>query len=305
MNNYKMIRALILVLVFCFYMPVKADMPGPAYQYDRYSENGNYFLKSIPFYNYDMTNFGKTIVYDSKSKKELYQINNYLPLQSFISNTGKSLVTITYWMWGHSDFERQKLIEIFIDGKSNIQYFIDDLVLDKTKLIQTASHSLWYDKMNVINDTLYILTFEKKVVRISLSNGKIIGDLKQYDSLNGNNIENHTEPKTINYPNIKYPKQYVFPDLISGEKFRESLISRLKKTEVKEYSECKYYIMIYGAIDKSGKCEIFMLKANVDGNENKEWKNEVKNWVTVQNYKTELIPLNCDKWVFKEYFYLK
>ena len=58
----KMTRTLIFILTICYSLTAKADLPGPAYQYDRYSENGKYYFKSIPFYNYDLTNFGKTII---------------------------------------------------------------------------------------------------------------------------------------------------------------------------------------------------------------------------------------------------
>lgn len=300
-----MTRILILLFALCYSMKVEADLPGPAFQYDRYSENGRFYFKSIPFYNYDQTNFGKTLVFESETQKEIYKIDNYLPTESFISNTGRTLVTTTYWMWGHSDFEQQKLIEIFIDGKSSIKYYLDDLVSDQSMLIQTSSHTLWYKKMFVNNDTLSILTLEEKVIRIEFGTGKIIDRINKDDCLKCNNIDNISQPKLVYYRDIKYPERAIFPDLIDGNKFRESLITGLNKTEVKEYSDCKYSVMVYGAIDKLGNCEIFLLIAYVDKKENEEWKKEVSNWVTTRKYKTDLIPQNCDKWVFQEYFYLK
>ena len=305
MHNHRMTRAIIFILTIFCSLTVKADLPGPAYQYDRYSEDEKFYFKSIPFYNYDLTNFGKTIVYDSKSKKELYKIDNYLPTEAFISNTGKTLVTTTYWMWGHSDFEKQELIEIFINGKSSITYFIDDLVTDKSKLQQTSSHTLWYKTMNVTNDTLYINTLEDKIVCIELLTGKIINRHKKADFKKWDSITKIPEPQTKYYRDIKYPEGYLFPDLITGNKFRESLIKGLNRTEVKEYSDCKYYIMVYGTIDKKGNCEIFMIRTSVDNKEDKNWEQQVSEWVTKQKYKTNLIPENCDKWVFQEYFYLK
>jgi hypothetical protein len=286
-------------------LTVKADLPGPAYQYYRYSEDGKFYFKSIPFYNYDQTNFGKTIVYDSKTKKEIYKIDNYLPTEAFISNTGKTLVTTTYWMWGHSDFEKQSIIEIIINSKSSIKYFIDDLVTDKSKLQKTSSHTLWYKKMTVSKDTLYILTLEEKVVRIELVSGKIIDKQKKSDIENWDSIVKFPEPKTKYYHDIKYPEGYIFPELVNGISFRKSLIEGLGKTEVKEYSDCKYYIMVYGTIDKKGNCEIFMLRTSVNKKEDETWDKQVSEWVTKQKYKTNLIPENCDKWVFREYFYLK
>lgn len=105
-----------------------ADLPGPAYQYDLYSQNNKFYYKSIPYYNYEQTSFGKTEVYDVKTKKKLYQIDNYLPVKAFLSNSGKSLITTRYWMWGHDNFEDQALIEFYINGKRSKKYFVKDFL---------------------------------------------------------------------------------------------------------------------------------------------------------------------------------
>ena len=292
-------------MTICYSLTAKADLPGPAYQYDRYSENGKYYFKSIPFYNYDLTNFGKTIIYDSKSNKELYTVDNYLPSESFISNNSKSLVTTTYWMWGHSDYEDQILIKIYLNGKDTAEYRIDDLVSDKSKLQNTSSHTLWYNKMFVKEDILYVLTLENIVVKIDIVSGAILEKQKLTECKLCSNLDNIPEPKTEYYRDIKYPKHYEFPDLTNGKSFRESLIEGLQKTEVEDYADCEYYIMVYGTIDKKGNCEIFMLRTSVNEKDDKEWEKKVGNWVKDQKYQTDLIPKNCDKWVFQEYFYLK
>src|SRR5688572_10458171 len=110
-------RQTLIIIFFLVTLSARADMPGPAYQYDLYSQNQQFYYKSIPFYNYDQTNFGKTIVYEVKTKRKLYQIDNYLPQEAFLSNNGKSLITTRYWMWGHDNFEDQVLIEFYINGK--------------------------------------------------------------------------------------------------------------------------------------------------------------------------------------------
>lgn len=299
-----MTRIIIFIFSLVCCLTAKADLPGFAYQYDRYSENGRFYFKSIPFINYDLTNFGKTIIYDGESGKELYKIDNFLPIKTFISNTGKSLISTTYWMAGHADIEDQKIVEVFIEGKSTTQYFIDDLVSDKSKLFQSVSHTLWYNKMFVTNDTLFILTLEDRVVRISLETGKIIDRLNPTDCVSCNTSNQPSEPKTIIYEDIKYPKGYIFPDLADGRTFREGLALGLKKTLGEKYVDCKYHIMVYAVIDKLGNCEIYKIHAEVDRNENEEWKIEFSNWVTTQKFKTDLIPENCDKWVFQESLFL-
>lgn len=298
-------KTVLLIIATIYCLTANADMPGPAYQYDSYSENGKFYFKSIPYYNFDQTDFGKTVIYESKTKKRLYKIDNYLPTASFISNNGKALVTITYWMWGHSDLEKQVLIKIYIQGKKPVKLFLNDFFTNKSKLKKTVSHTLWYNNLFVSNDILHILTLEDKVVRVNLVTGKIIDKILRKDCKLCNNIEKLKAPKTIFHENIKYPDGYIFPDLTSGKKFHKTLIKALGKTEVKEYDDCKYYISVYGTIDRLGNCEIFMLDADVDKKPHGEFRRTVSNWITKQKYKTNLIPKNCDKWVFEDFFYLK
>lgn len=292
------------IIILIWSLTLKADLPGPAFQYDKYSENEHFYFKSIPFYNYDLTDFGKTLIYNSKTQEQVFKIDNYLPSKAFISNDGNSLVTTTYWMWGWSDFEDWELVKIYFKNGTSKVYYIDDLVDDKSKLTRTTSHTLWYEKMFVKDDTLNILTGENKVIRISLNDGKIHSKIKESNFAFLEKIKSVVKPKTKYYKDIKYPKGYIFPDLADGSKFKELLPQGLNKKIVHDYSDCKYYIMIYGTIDRKGNCEVFMLEANVEREENKEWEQQIKTWVTKQEYKTDLIPTNCDKWVFKEYFYL-
>jgi hypothetical protein len=298
------LTAIILILTT---LAAKADLPGPAYQYDLYSQNKSFYYKSIPFYNYDQTNFGKTIVYDAKTKKKLYQIDNYLPRQAFLSNNGKSLITTRYWMWGHDNFDDQELIEFYVNGKKSKKYFVKDLISDRSKLQFTSSHTLWYDDMFIYNDTLFVLTLDNKAILIDANKAEIIGRKDKSFVTKRFDLKKLPQLKSVVYDKIKYPEGYQFPDLITGRKFRTELIKDLNKTEVKDYDSCKFYIMIYGAIDRKGNCDIFVLSASVNKSEedDPQWKKQVADWVTKQKYKTNLIPVNCDKWVFQEYFYLK
>jgi hypothetical protein len=283
----------------------KADLPGPAYQYDLYSQNKRFYYKSIPFYNYDQTNFGKTIIYEAKTKRKLYQIDHYLPQEAFLSNNGKSLITTRYWMWGHKNFDDQALIEFYINGRNLKKYFVKDIIIDRSKLQFTSSHTLWYDKMFINNDTLFVLTLDENAVLFDVNTARIIGRKEKSFVTKRFDIKKLPELKSIVYNKIKYPDTYQFPDLINSSKFKQALTTGLNKKEVKDYDSCRFYIMVYGAIDRKGNCEIFFLSTSVDRAENKDWDKQVSDWVKRQKYKTTLIPVNCDKWVFQEYFYLK
>ena len=293
-----MTRIILYILALITNLTAKADSYGLAYQYDKYSENGKFYFNSIPFHHFGGTNFGKTIVYDSKTQEQLYKIDYYLS-EAFISNSGRTLVSTEFWMSGHSNLEDQLLVEIFINGESSAKYYIDDFVVDKSKLELTESHTLWRKELFVIDDTLFIRTLENKVVSIELTTGKIVNKDTKYNRSPPQNSTN-----TIYYRDIKYHFGG-FPDLISGKKFKESLILYLGKTEVEMYEDCNYYISVQGVIDKLGNCEIFWLRTSVNREEDKDWDRKVSDWVTNQKYEVNLIPKNCDKWVFEEYFYLK
>ena len=159
--------------------------------------------------------------------------------------------------------------------------------------------------MFVVDDIFHVLTLEDKVVIIDMKTGLIIDRIAKRRCKYFSNSYEIENVRTIYYRDIEYPDGYLFPDLTSGEQFRESLIKGLNRIEVSAYANCNYYILIYGAIDADSSCEIFLLRATVDGEKNEEWYKEVSLWIVNQKYKTDLIPENCDKWVFQEYFYLK
>jgi hypothetical protein len=296
-----------IIILFFLTLAAKADQPGPAYQYDLYSENQKYFFKSVPFYNYSETDFGKTTVYDNKTKKPLYKIDNYLPSPSFLNNNGKSLITTKYWLWGHDNFDDQVLLQFYINGKKAKKYYLKDLINDNSVLQPTSSHSLWFDEMFIHLDTFYVLTLENKTISFNANTGALIGKTNSNLILKRFNKDKLPQLKKIYLENIKYPDTYQFPNLTDNRGFHNSLIKGLKKTEVKDYDSCKFYISIGCVIDRQGKCEIFYLNASInhEDKDNEIWKSQVQKWVLRQKYKTNLIPKNCDKWVFEEFFYLK
>lgn len=298
-------QSLVLSFLILLTTAVKADLPGRAFQYDLYAQNENYYFKSVPFHRFDQTTFGKTIVFNAKTNEKIYQIDNYLPRPSFLSNNGKSAVTLSYWLAGHDNFADQELIQFYVNGKKGKRYFIKDIITGKKQLDYTVSHTIWYDKVFISNDTLFILMLDDKVILVDVNRAKIIGTKNRSFMTKRFDLENLPLSKSIVYYEIKYPEPYQFPDLADNSTFREALISYFKKTEVKDYDSCRYYTRVSGVIDRNGNCEIYLHGRQADQEENNEWNRQVATWVTKQKYKTDLIPINCDKWVFMEYFYLR
>ena len=230
-----------------------------------------------------------------------------MPSPSFLNNNGKSLITTKYWLWGHDDFDDQVLIQFYINGKKGKKYYLKDLVTDNSVLQRTSSHSLWFDNMFIHLDTFYVMTLENKTISFNANTGELIGKTNSALTLKKFKKDKLPVLKKVYVENIKYPDKYQFPNLTDNKEFHNSLIRSLKKTEVKDYDSCKFYISIGCVIDRQGKCEIFYLNASInhEDKDNPEWKKQVQDWVLRQKYKITLIPKNCDKWVFEEFFYLK
>jgi hypothetical protein len=301
-----------LFITFIFLTHVlKADMAGPAYQYDKYSENERYYFKSIPFYNFEDTDFGKTVVYDKATNKMQYKIDNYLSRGSFINNNGQTLITTRYWVWGHdyTKFKDEVVITIFIKGKKVREYKVDDLIKDRTQLTMSSSHTMWFKYIFIHNDIFYVYTLDNQVLLINSYSGEIIAKKKPSELSSQFDFEHYEKlPKLRDtvYTNIKYPKKYEFPKLANNKDFRQALLTGLNKKETKDFDNSNYYINLSAVIDKNGKCEIFSLRGSKSKSEEEDeiWKKKVADWVTKQKYLTNLIPKNCDKWVFEAYFYI-
>lgn len=134
--------------------------------------------------------------------------------------------------------------------------------------------------MFINNDTLFVLTLDGKVVLIDANKAEVIGSKEKSFVINRFDPKKLPRLKTILYDQIKYPDIYQFPDFVDGSKFKQALTKGLNKKEVQDYDKSRYYIMVYGAIDREGNCEIFMLNTTVDRKENKVWEKKVADWVT-------------------------
>ena len=290
----------ILTLLFLS-TQVFADSPGIAYKYDLYSQNGNFLLVSTPYSEYDQNSLGKSKIYD-KEKTLIYEADRYFPRPSFISDNGQMIVSLAYWVWtGHQ--EEVPIIEFYSKGDSLKYYYLKDIITDFDELSYSVSHTMWYNDIFVDTDTLYIITTEEKVIKIPMATGEIAKILPYETFKNEYDLENKPKRKIKVYRDIKYPQGYIFPDLVNGRKFKDALKNDLDKIEVEEYSECDYYIQVITHIDSEGNARVLHLSASVDGMENQDWYNTVKNWIEMQKYKTNLHPF--EEWTYNECFYLK
>jgi hypothetical protein len=301
-TRYALTSFLLLAASSFFGTPSRADLPGNAYQFDRYSENGKVYFKSIPFDNFEYTDKGEATVYDAEKKKVLYRVGTYIPVKSFIGNSGKTIVTVVDWMSRKFDLDEQSIVRVYVEGKESHSFYLKDLFTCRWSLEKSISRVYWLDTLFVRDDVLNVVTLQGRIVRVSLETGKIIGTARKGKC---EECKGTPEPKLVMYHNDDYPPRYGFPELKNGTSFHEALVSVLGKKETGDYSGCKYFIRLQGEINDRGTCRIVSLDARTDGKDDVTMQRKVAAWVTKQRYKTDLIPRNSEKRVFNDFFYLK
>ena len=283
---------------------VTADSPGIAYQYDQYSQNGKYYYNSIPFYWLDLTDFGKTTVYDTKTNKPMYRIENYMPVGSFMSNNGETIFSLIDWI-GQFQPEKENVLDVYIKGKKVKSYHIDNFTNEKLTITYTTSHAFWYKNIFMNNDTLFIHTLDEQVILLDGNSGKVLRISDEELVTQRFDMKSLPLAKKVIYDTIKYPNRYMFPDLKSGISFKQSLLKYLGGKDVENTDDSpKYSVSIATVIDRIGNTAIYYSSASdKQGKEDKILENKVRTWVKKQKFKTNLIPINADKWVFEEYLY--
>ncbi|MCH5599549.1 hypothetical protein [Niabella ginsengisoli] len=220
----------IVANLYCF--DVKADLPGTAYQYDQYSQKGNVYFRSIPFYWLDLTDFGKTIVYDTKTNNALYKVEKYMPVGSFISNNGKTIISIIDWI-GQSEPEKEDVLNVFLDGRKIKTYTIGSFMKEKLTITYTTSHSYWYKNIFMNDDTLFIQTLDEQVILLDGNSGSILKISDEELITQRFDMEKLPLAKRIVYDSIKYPDRNTIPNLKNGNSFTKSLLRHLKKRKRK------------------------------------------------------------------------
>lgn len=301
MKDYIKVLALIIPILFC--SQAKADLPGIAHQYDQYSQNEKVYFKSVPFYWLDLTDFGKTAVFDSQTDQLLYKIENYMPVGSFISNNGKTIISVIDWI-GQDEPEKEDVLNFFINGKKVKTFTIGSFMKEKLTLTYTTSHAYWYKRIFMSNDTLFIQTLDEQAILLDGNSGHVLKIADEELITQKFDLENLPSARRVIHENIKYPMRDSFPDLVKGNSFKKSLLNFLNRLETQSYDSATNTLNISVTIDRAGNAEIFYLSSSAKSR-NKNLVNEkIKAWVIKQKFQPYLIPLNADKWVFEMYLYL-
>lgn len=99
--------------------------------YKLYSENGEYYLQSIPFDNEEESIFGKTYVFKVGQSEPLYSVDRHFnytgyPNKINLSNDGQTIFYIND-IYRNDNVEEQKAITVYTNGALTKKYTVSDL----------------------------------------------------------------------------------------------------------------------------------------------------------------------------------
>lgn len=292
------------------------------------SQNEKFFLKTIPFDNIDETSFGKTIVFDSDSNI-VYEINRHFEYEKnrnevFLSNDGQ---IIAYVLNREFDWEgaQNYNVEIFKNGISVKQMHLNDLIkCNSTEescylFYKEAIDSIYWNEIGHLqinykidatdfekqltekstflnNDTLYIFTKTSELISLDLNTLNFTSiPLSEVNPEKFKNIKPSLTYKSI----FKSPFSYQLPILENGIGFEIGLAKSLNMKIFNESLEGaseykKYFVSVEILLDKYGKAVLTKINKNLELP-----KEKIEQFITSQKFVTNIIPSECDKWIFK------
>jgi hypothetical protein len=318
-------------ILFIILLTFSINSPGQlAYPYKVYSENGDFYVKSMPFSDQVYTDLGKTIVCKtSDSLKVLYTIPRYFqPDQLFLSNDGKSICFVLDWFIGSLDNDRN-VIFFYKEGKLAHTYpleqFIDSTLnkripsllyknVEVDSLAEISEGTLvsvgvkkgtnpieGYLNLNncfIKDDLIYILTQNQFANIFSLDDGNLIKKLSLKEFTKKKLI--YPKPRKIENTEIKIPIQFGLPKLTDGLDYETSFAEKvsLKYIEfIDSEQEEKYKVYPFEislSIDSSGITNNISVECKKDT----ILKNEMYRFLKIANFDSSEIPSGIERWYF-------
>jgi hypothetical protein len=314
-------------------------MSSDALVHTLYSENGQFYLKSIPHDNDDYTVIGTTYVYKVGEQNALYSVDRSFdffgyPNKTNLSNDGRTIFYIND-IFGNNEVDQQKLITVYIDGELIKKYSLPDLsdcdndyqdcfLLYRNEEVINRDSSKWdeyaiipgikkgtseIEKFANINnvfssgDTLYLIDQFRQLNRFDLTNGNFMSstDLESaYAS-----VKNLVRTNEVEIEYFKIPPRFNLPSLKNGQSFSGALSSHLDMVAMKFYGEefnaYKGYVLdIEVLIGINGETQIMTLEPEVGLPEEK-----IRAFLSNQHWDLTNLPAPLEKWRFEEILLLR
>ena len=307
--------------------------------YTLYSENGKYYVKSIPYDNEIESLYGKSYVYKKGVKEPLYSIDRhfeyrYKPNLIHLSNDGQTIWYINE-RTGSDNFKQQKPITVYKSGKLHSSFDVQTLngcdndkedcyllyknykVIDSDSCYRkndidylgfkggTSEEEKFAIRSNVFahQDTLYIIDKFKLVHRFDMNSTELLSDLNLDESISELRKKFH-----INQIEIREhiaPSSHYLPVVESGVKLYQVLAKeyKLKEFEGTDKAEAKYRkyrLFIDGIIDREGNLNILEFHCS-----NELPEEEIRELLSKTQFKTGGIPNFLEAWRYTEYMYFR
>jgi len=300
-----------------------------------YSENGEFFLRSVPWDNHSPSLRGTTSVYRKGQKDPEYSVSrgfddgdsNRLTL----SNDGETIFYVISY-YANETIDGLKSVNIYHHGKlirsyterdingcdsdkerCSLLYSNYDKVVDREKShsarrtifrenVSDRDRFLYETPLFASGDRVYLIDSRKIVHAFDLNNGK-------HEKL-GNVDEQYAQLKTIARKNnldkerFESPGLYDFPALASGEETAKALGRSLGMKAYDIYSDKdekykKYSIKLDGMLNQDGTVEI----ESIDSSDIP--KEAIQQFFRSNRFVTTKIPVVFQKWYIDEYFFFR
>jgi hypothetical protein len=335
-NQNIIMRKIFILILFS----ISICSPGQfAYPYKVFSENTEFFVKSIPFSDQVYTELGKTIVCKtSDSLNVLYTIPRYFPPDYlFVSNNGNAVCFVLNWFTPFSDDWDRNVIFFYQNGELIHAYTVDQFI-DST--LNKRIYSLLYNNEEVDslaevregvltsvgvkkgttlseeylnlhncfikNDLIYVLTQNQYVNIFDLNDGNLVKRQSFNDFTRDNWI--YPNPRKIETTQINIPIQFGLPKLSYGNDYESSFAQKMNLTHIEPINgdlmeKYKVYsFQIYLSIDSSGSANNIYVECDKDT----ILKNEMAEFLRNSTFDENEVPKGIEKWYFNDIsFYRK
>jgi hypothetical protein len=309
MVSYPLMKKLLLIGLVIFFQSAYGQLAHP---YKVYSENGQYFVKSIPFSDQVWTVLGKTSIYAiGDTTSALFVVDRYFsPDYLFLANDGQSLFYLTNWV-GFSVTDQSDILTFYHNAKLLHRYKLKDFQLADSMRIHSVLYNSYnekwkkvrYPKVNrqsnshVAGDVLTLFVEGELVYQFSMRNGTLQKTESFKDFFRKNSIIAQNR-KVVNIA-IDIPTQFGVPKLANGKEFWEEMEKTMDVTflegdnEDYEQKYKQYNFELNIAIDSNGNC----IEARVDM-EDSVYKDEIVRFFRSARFDKSEIPDGIEKWYF-------
>lgn len=294
-------RLLLFFILTVSAIPQASASVEAPYPHRTYSENGLYYIRTIPFYLGNDT--GKTEAFRTDSTL-LYRIDKYQH-DAFLSNDGRYIVTYTGRVFKENPITTP-LITILKDGKPFREISAQQLV-DTSKVNGGVGFSdfrgsaVWAKRVFMHNDTLYALTTEKKAAIIDIHSGTIVSF--DPDSAVLKRFRASMPLQKTEYVNIKIPDSYQIPTLSDKRSFLESISKEFKIKAKENCKNCRKPVMIEIVIAQDGTAKLHSFSG--DENAPPGTREKLAKWISNHSFDNSQIPKETELWKFDDYFFFE